>query len=203
MRISMPGLLLLAACASISVAKAQAPATLKISGTIVDDKSRLPLKGVSISAAGDEGAAPCVTDVDGVFILQLAPIVKAGDDVLIRFEKRAYEPMEKHVTASSGALALPFKMHHVSVPQTKPSAKQPNAETPLPRETHGTTDSVKATVQHPGAEDTTTAQVGHRKPGVLKLTFQDSAPLTSPRTEPLSSLLNHYYDSYTSQVELD
>ncbi len=203
MRISMPGLLLLAACASISVAKAQAPATLKISGTIVDDKSRLPLKGVSISAAGDEGAAPCVTDVDGVFILQLAPIVKAGDDVLIRFEKRAYEPMEKHVTASSGALALPFKMHHVSVPQTKPSAKQPNAETPLPRETHGTTDSVKATVQHPGAEDTTTAQVGHRKAGVLKLTFQDSASLTSARTERISSVLNDYYDYLTSEVGLE
>src|SRR5258708_19393457 len=116
MRISMPGLLLLAACASISVAKAQAPATLKISGTIVDDKSRLPLKGVSISAAGDEGAAPCVTDVDGVFILQLAPIVKAVDDVLIRFQNRAYEPMTKPFTASPPVLSLPSTLSTLSLP---------------------------------------------------------------------------------------
>ncbi len=204
MRMRTSGLLLLVAYASISVARAQKPPTLRISGNVVDDKSRLPIKGVSVSAAGDEGAAPCVTDVDGVFVLPLAPIVKAGDDVLIRFEKRGYEPMEKHVAASSGALALPLRMHHVSVPQSKPGAKQPGMESPPPpKETHGTTDSVKATVQRPSTEDTTTVEVGHRKAGLLKLTFQDSTSLTSARTERISGVLNDYYDYLTSEVGLE
>jgi hypothetical protein len=56
--------------------------------------------------------------------LQLAPIVKAGDDVLIHFEKRGYQQVDKHVTASSGALAIPFKMHlQVSVDAAGPHAK--------------------------------------------------------------------------------
>jgi hypothetical protein len=125
------GVLLLAACASVSFAKAQDSASLKIAGYVGDDKNK-PLKGVSVSVTGDQGAAPSVTVNNGTFILPLAPTVKAGDVVTVQFVQQGYEPLSAQVTASSGPITLPFTMHKIGAPQpTKPATQPPSAQ-PLP-----------------------------------------------------------------------
>ena len=138
----------------------QGPIGLKLSGTVLDLDTRLPIAGVSVKATGDQGAAPATTDTDGLFLLQLAPNVKLGETVRIRFEKSGYQPYDKSCVASS-EIPINVTMRRVATNNGKraggspPSskAKSPDNGKPPTTEIHGTSDSVTASVTRGPAPD--------------------------------------------------
>jgi hypothetical protein len=98
--------------AHVSSTRAQESHGLRISGYILDDENHQPLKGVSVAAIGDQGSAPATTDNKGLFILELASTVKAGDTVRVKCEKSGYESIDLQSPASS-EVPLQYSMHRI------------------------------------------------------------------------------------------
>lgn len=113
-----------------------------------------------------------------------------ASDLWIMRSKRQQDPATQTPEHVTGGL------------QTKPPTKELDNDTHPPTETHGTTDSVDAKIQHHGTADKVTTKVGHKR-DVLKLTFQDSPAFTPTRTDGISRVLNDYYSYLTSEVGLE
>lgn len=66
-----------------------------VSGNVEDASTHRGIYGVKVSAVGDQGTVPTITDSDGNYVLHLASSVKAGQTVRIRFEKSEYQSQDK------------------------------------------------------------------------------------------------------------
>src|SRR5260370_24929935 len=172
-------LLVFLACPIVASSQETGPTLF---GIVTDSETHLPIPRVSVTAIGDQGAAPAATDSKGFFKLKLAKNVEKGACVHIRLEKPEYERYDENVVASPEVtiqISLDLrKMSRKESVSPKPTEQQQNSET------RGTTDTVEAKRQHDGAKDTaetakpeSPSRPRESKPGhPPSFTFHDKSP---------------------------
>jgi hypothetical protein len=86
--------------AGLLSAQAQAQDQITLHGVVRDAKTRLAISCATVSAVGDQAAAPDCTDGSGEFDIILNRQIKIGAQVRIRVEKANYEPFDMKEVAS-------------------------------------------------------------------------------------------------------
>src|SRR5260370_3780083 len=90
-------LLVFLACPIVASSQETGPTLF---GIVTDSETHLPIPRVSVTAIGDQGAAPAATDSKRFFTLKLHKNVEKEASVHIRFEKPDYESYNENVIAS-------------------------------------------------------------------------------------------------------